>query len=105
MRGALESQARNLELRDSIRWEGQKRDVCPYLAACDVFVNVSWREGCCNAILEAMAAAKPVVAYAVGGNPELIRHDETGRAAASGVYVYRLAADAFTQVRTMVLLR
>ncbi len=32
-------------------------------------------------------------------------HDETGRAAASGVYVYRLAADAFTQVRTMVLLR
>ena len=32
-------------------------------------------------------------------------HDDAGQPAASGVYVYRLAADAFTQVRTMVLLR
>ncbi|MCH8961575.1 MAG: T9SS type A sorting domain-containing protein [Bacteroidetes bacterium] len=32
-------------------------------------------------------------------------HDDAGQPAASGLYLYRLAADAFTQVRTMVLLR
>ena len=32
-------------------------------------------------------------------------HDDAGQPVASGVYLYRLAADAFTQVRTMVLLQ
>ena len=32
-------------------------------------------------------------------------HDDAGQPVASGLYLYRLAADAFTQVRTMVLLR
>lgn len=78
-REALESLAQKLELGDAVRWEGQQPDVLPYLAASDVFVNVSEREGCCNAILEAMAASRPTVAYAVGGNPELIVHGQTGR--------------------------
>jgi glycosyltransferase involved in cell wall biosynthesis len=44
----------------------------------DIFLNSSTREGCCNAILEAMAASLPVLAYAVGGNPELVLHGVTG---------------------------
>ena len=48
------------------------------LAAMDLFFNSSTREGCCNAILEAMAASLPVLAYAVGGNPELVIHGVTG---------------------------
>jgi len=76
---ALSERARVLALDGQVRWEGRRNDVPVYLAACDVFVNTSRREGCCNAILEAMAAARPVVAYDVGGNPGLVAEGRTGR--------------------------
>jgi glycosyltransferase involved in cell wall biosynthesis len=81
---ALEAMSRSMGLEGVVRWAGFQTDVTPYLAACDVFMNTSRREGCCNAILEAMASAKPVVAYAVGGNPELVIHGASGRLAAFG---------------------
>lgn len=78
-RSALEELARELGIESSMRWEGRTRNVLTYLAASDVVLNVSWREGCSNAILEAMAAGRPVVAYRVGGNPELVEDGRTGR--------------------------
>ncbi len=48
------------------------------LPAFDVFVNCSAFEGTSNAIIEAMAAKIPIVATAVGGNPELVEHDTHG---------------------------
>jgi len=48
------------------------------LAALDVVVSPSRSESLSNAILEAMAAGRPVVATRVGGNPELVRDRETG---------------------------
>jgi len=83
-RAALNSLAHDLGLDRATIWAGFQPDVRPYLAACDVFLNTSRREGCCNAILEAMAAARPVVAYAVGGNPEVIADGSTGRLAPLG---------------------
>lgn len=47
-------------------------------AALDVYVCTSEAEGFSNVILEAMASAKPVIATDVGGNPEAVRHDQTG---------------------------
>jgi sugar transferase (PEP-CTERM/EpsH1 system associated) len=55
--------------------ESQMPDV---FASLDIAVVSSRYEGCSNAILEAMAMAKPVIATAVGGNPELVVPDETG---------------------------
>jgi glycosyltransferase involved in cell wall biosynthesis len=45
----------------------------------DLFVLPSLAEGVSNTILEAMATGLPVVATAVGGNPELVEEGETGK--------------------------
>jgi glycosyltransferase involved in cell wall biosynthesis len=47
-------------------------------AAMDVFVFPSLWDGAPNAALEALATARPVVAAAVGGLPEMIEHGESG---------------------------
>ncbi len=47
-------------------------------AALDVYICASEAEGFSNVILEAMACAKPVIATAVGGNPEAVRHEHSG---------------------------
>jgi sugar transferase (PEP-CTERM/EpsH1 system associated) len=57
---------------------GERSDVADVLRACDVFVLPSLGEGISNTILEAMATGLPVVATAVGGNPELVTDGETG---------------------------
>jgi len=46
----------------------------------DIAIGVicSDSEGLSNSIMEYMAAGLPVVATDVGGNPELVRHGETG---------------------------
>ncbi|MBK7976727.1 MAG: glycosyltransferase family 4 protein [Deltaproteobacteria bacterium] len=48
------------------------------MAALDVVVVPSHREPFGRVVLEAMAAAKPVVAYGVGGIPEIVRPGVTG---------------------------
>ena len=57
---------------------GDRHDITSVLAALDVIVSASRSESLSNAILEAMAAGRPVVATRVGGNPELVRDRETG---------------------------
>ena len=53
-------------------------------AAADIVVQTSAWEGMPLALLEAMAAALPVVAYDVGGVSELVLHGETGYCVAVG---------------------
>jgi len=54
-------------------------EIAELQAVMDVSVLCSKREGFPNAIMESMAAGKPVVAAAVGGVTELVREGETGR--------------------------
>ncbi len=77
-RAALEGQARQLGIANSIHFVGQRADVPDLLKASTAFVLPSRWEGMSNALLEAMAAGLPVVATAVEGSTELIRSGETG---------------------------
>ncbi len=49
-----------------------------WLQAADVAVLTSMSESCSETLLSYMAAGLPIVATSVGGNPELIRHGESG---------------------------
>jgi sugar transferase (PEP-CTERM/EpsH1 system associated) len=81
-RGELEStlkrEAKELGIERNVLFLGYRPDVPELLQAMDVFVLPSLSEGLSLSILEAMAAGKPVVATAVGGNPEVILDSETG---------------------------
>jgi glycosyltransferase involved in cell wall biosynthesis len=65
-------------VRGAVTIVGNRPDVERLLGASDAFVLASSTEGLSNALLEAMAAALPVVATRVGGNPDLVRPGETG---------------------------
>lgn len=69
---------------DSFIFTGFREDVARLVAAMDVFVLSTHREGLPLVILEAMAQGVPVVATAVGGVPEVVRHGETGLLHAHG---------------------
>jgi glycosyltransferase involved in cell wall biosynthesis len=57
---------------------GFRSDVHRLYPIMDVSVLTSLSEGLSITILESMSFGIPVVATAVGGNPELVRHGESG---------------------------
>ncbi|WP_437338906.1 glycosyltransferase family 4 protein [Sorangium sp. So ce394] len=52
--------------------------VARHLAATDLLALPSWAEGTPNVVLEALAAARPVVATRVGGIPDVVTPGRTG---------------------------
>ena len=77
-RGGLDREAESLGVGAAVRFAGVRHDIPRLLRTCDVYVNSSRYEGMSNTILEAMAAGRPVVATAVGGNPDLVGDGVTG---------------------------
>lgn len=67
-----------LGLEERTVFTGIREDVPEIMRGLDVLVSSSRWEGMPNVIMEAMAAGRPVVATAVGGTPELVKHGETG---------------------------
>jgi sugar transferase (PEP-CTERM/EpsH1 system associated) len=64
---------------DKYAWlPGNRDDIARIMRSFDLFVLPSLAEGISNTILEAMACGLPVLATAVGGNPELIQAGVTG---------------------------
>ncbi|MDJ0975201.1 MAG: glycosyltransferase [Planctomycetota bacterium] len=77
-RGALEAQAERLGLTGRVRFLGWRDDPHACLGAADAVVLPSRTEGLPLALLEAMAAERPVVATRVGGVPDALADGEAG---------------------------
>lgn len=78
LRDELLASAAHLRVDGQCLFVGPRTDVYGLIAAMDIFVLPSLGEGIPMALLEAMALGTPVVATAVGGVPEIIRHRTTG---------------------------
>ncbi len=77
-REALERAAANAGVSDRVWLPGDREDIPALLRRMDIFLLPSLGEGISNTILEAMATGLPVIATAVGGNPELVESRRTG---------------------------
>lgn len=71
-RAALESRATALGLAEAVRFAGWQRDLRQVYGDLDLVVNCSRNEGTPVALIEALAAARPVVATRVGGTSDLL---------------------------------
>lgn len=74
----LQQLAQQSGLDDRVRFVGFVADTAAFLADLDIFVLPSLFEGLGVAVLEAMAAGKPVIASRVGGLAESVLDGESG---------------------------
>ena len=70
--------ASRLGIADRVHWLGWRADAADLMAALDVFLLPSLREGFGLVLLEAMSRRLPIVASHVGAIPEIVIDGETG---------------------------
>jgi len=77
--GHLEELIRAGGLEENVTMAGRRSDISDLLGAVDLWVMSSIREGLPVALLEAMAAAKPIVATRVGGIPDAVTDGQSAK--------------------------
>ena len=80
----LEDLCARLGMAEAVTFHGWRRDMQSVYGDLDIVVNSSRNEGPPVALIEALAAGRPVVATRVGGTPDLLRGGEFGRLVAAG---------------------
>jgi glycosyltransferase involved in cell wall biosynthesis len=78
LRPAIERRIREFGIGEHVRLHGSAADPEPLNAGFDLVVQASDREGLPNALLEAGAAGRPMVATAAGGTAEIVVDGTTG---------------------------
>lgn len=76
--GRLRALADRLKMSDRVRFVGYRSDVPRWLSALDLYVHPARFEGTPNILLEAMAAACPIVATKIDGNSEILIDGQHG---------------------------
>lgn len=102
-RGVLEQQIASLQLQDQVVLMGFVEDMPAFMRSIDIFLLSSHWEGFGFVLAEAMANQKPVVAYSVSSNPEIVEQGVTGILVPQGdipafaAAVMKLAEDPVTR--------
>jgi len=78
-RAACQTRAQELGVGDRTHFLGMRDDVAAIYPLLDIYVQPSYTEGISLTILEACACGLPVIATAVGGNPEIVAEGRSGR--------------------------
>lgn len=78
LRENLENLTLQLGVSSKVHFVGRVDNPHQMISMLDLFVSASFLEGMSNAILEAMACGKPIVATTVGDNDKLIEMDGNG---------------------------
>ena len=84
LRGQLQALAQQSGLAREVMFLGHRSDGNNILGLMDLFVLPSLSEGIPLVLLEALALARPVVATAVGGIPEVVEHEISGLLVTAG---------------------
>ena len=103
LRSEIEAEIRAAGVGDRVWLAGGRTDVPDVMRSLDIFALPSLAEGISNTLLEAMASGLPVVATAVGGNPELVQQGRTGTLIPKTDYV--ALADALAPYVSDIALR
>ncbi|MEW6381611.1 MAG: glycosyltransferase [bacterium] len=74
----LKDYAEELGVKDNIDFLGFVQNTASFMNSIDIFLLSSLHEGSSNVVIEAMAYQKPVIAFNLSSNPEMIIHNETG---------------------------
>jgi len=77
-RAAVEREVTRRGLQGHFLFLGWRSDVADLLGACDALLLTSLFEGLPRVVLQAFAAGRPVVATAVSGTPEAVKHGING---------------------------
>jgi glycosyltransferase involved in cell wall biosynthesis len=94
LRQSLEKQAHDLGVMDCVSFRGHTDDVPSLILTSTFLAHVSDVEGCPNAVMEAMACGRPVVAMDAGDISSLVDDGQTGfvvRAGDDEKFVERMA--------------
>lgn len=75
---ALNDLVTQLGIAMKVHFLGHRTDLPELMSQADIYVQTSLFEGISNTVLEAMASGLPIVTTRVGGNPELVQHEEQG---------------------------
>ena len=75
---AVRAAAEREQVATATTFTGLRRDIPEVLAAADVFVSPTLQEGFSNALLEAMAMARPVIVTNVAGSMEAVTPEREG---------------------------
>jgi glycosyltransferase involved in cell wall biosynthesis len=76
--GQLAAEIKAHALGEGVRLLGPRDDIPDLLAAADVYLQTSWREGLSRALIEAMFSGLPVIATDAGATADVVHDGETG---------------------------
>jgi glycosyltransferase involved in cell wall biosynthesis len=91
----LRQQIQDWGLASCFTFTGQVDDIVPYLFGFALLLHTAHEEPFGRVLIEASAAAVPVVAYASGGPSEIVKHEQTGYLVPDGQIERMVAFTAF----------